>query len=201
MLKDGILKPGMRFTENENGALHTVSKIESHDGEVRVFSEDPDAYYTLPHILPCLYGDRYKHKKTGDIYVTGDTLVNCTNKQDQQIMVIYISEDRFETDGLTFCREVSEFLEKFELIERGLISCNDSPVSQIKTLEKIYPEDVRCWDRSRIYASGSVVSYNNKYYCLGDPCALDDSVGECPVKQNNRWEEVLLKRSDKNGED
>ena len=123
MLKDGILKPGMRFTENENGALHTVSKIESHNGEVRVFSEEmipefPDAYYTLPHILPHLNGDRYKHKKTGDIYVAGDTLVNCTNKQDQQVVVTYIREDRFETNGLSFCREISEFLEKFELIER-----------------------------------------------------------------------------------
>lgn len=50
------------------------------------------------------------HKKTGNRYFYKGICINCTNSNDGQIMVIYKN-----TNGLTFCREVSEFIEKFEI--------------------------------------------------------------------------------------
>ena len=53
----------------------------------------------------------WRHNKTGKIYKTLGTVINCTNEQDGQIMYLY-------TDGnLTFVREANEFLNKFSACE------------------------------------------------------------------------------------
>lgn len=51
----------------------------------------------------------WRHKKTGNIYeVSYMEVINCTNAQDGQIMVLY------KRGGKTFVREINEFKEKFE---------------------------------------------------------------------------------------
>lgn len=48
------------------------------------------------------------HKKTGNIYnVITSNVINCTNAQDGQQMVLYTK------DGMWFVREKKEFEEKF----------------------------------------------------------------------------------------
>lgn len=51
----------------------------------------------------------YIHKKTGNKYFVTGEAINTTNSQDGQVMVVYAN-----TDGKTFVREKTEFLEKFE---------------------------------------------------------------------------------------
>jgi len=49
------------------------------------------------------------HKKTGNKYIVlSDTIINCTNKDDGQRMVLYTRND------MLFVREYSEFREKFD---------------------------------------------------------------------------------------
>ena len=58
---------------------------------------------------------KYKHLKTGNIYeVIRDDVLNCTNANDEQIMVLYKNE---QSPELFFVREKNEFLQKFELIK------------------------------------------------------------------------------------
>lgn len=58
---------------------------------------------------------KYKHLKTGNIYeVIRDDVLNCTNANDEQIMVLYKNE---QSPELLFVREKNEFLQKFELIK------------------------------------------------------------------------------------
>lgn len=60
--------------------------------------------------------NRYKHKKTGNIYsvFTKEQVVNCTNAQNGQDMVMYKSIDDKSLSNIIFVRERNEFLEKFE---------------------------------------------------------------------------------------
>lgn len=51
------------------------------------------------------------HKKTGNIYYYQGLSINATNSADNEIMVMYSN-----SNGLTFCREIKEFLDKFTLI-------------------------------------------------------------------------------------
>lgn len=55
---------------------------------------------------------KYKHLKTGNIYyLLRDDVINCTNANDHQTMVLY------KRDGypdLIFVREKEEFFEKFK---------------------------------------------------------------------------------------
>ncbi len=57
---------------------------------------------------------KYKHLKTGNIYyLLRDDVINCTNANDHQTMVLY------KRDGypdLIFVREKEEFFEKFEKV-------------------------------------------------------------------------------------
>jgi hypothetical protein len=62
-----------------------------------------------------MFSKKYKHLKTGNIYeVIRDDVINCTNANDDQIMVLYTSE---KAKGKIFVREKTEFLQKFELIK------------------------------------------------------------------------------------
>ena len=62
-----------------------------------------------------MFSKKYKHLKTGNIYeVIRDDVINCTNANDEQIMVLYKSE---KSPDLLFVREKTEFLQKFELIK------------------------------------------------------------------------------------
>ena len=55
---------------------------------------------------------QFKHLKTGNIYeMVRDDVINCTNANDHQIMVLY---KRPDYPDLIFVREKSEFLAKFE---------------------------------------------------------------------------------------
>lgn len=49
----------------------------------------------------------YCHKKTGNVYLVTGKVTNCTNSNDQQLMVSY------QREGNHFVREEKEFLEKF----------------------------------------------------------------------------------------
>jgi hypothetical protein len=58
---------------------------------------------------------QFKHLKTGNIYqMVRDDVINCTNANDDQIMVLYRREDCPE---LIFVREKEEFYQKFEEIK------------------------------------------------------------------------------------
>lgn len=56
----------------------------------------------------------YKHNKSGNHYVVLSEVINCTNAQDGQTLVLYQS---FGMDNLKFVREKSEFLKKFTPLE------------------------------------------------------------------------------------
>jgi hypothetical protein len=56
----------------------------------------------------------YRHKKTGKHYrVYSMDIINCTNANDDQIMVWY----KDKVGNKSFVREKQEFLERFELTE------------------------------------------------------------------------------------
>ena len=58
---------------------------------------------------------KFKHLKTGNIYeVIRDDIINCTNANDKQIMVLYKSD---KYPDLLFVREINEFKIKFEEID------------------------------------------------------------------------------------
>lgn len=56
----------------------------------------------------------YRHKKTGNLYETDMTVINATNAQDKQVMVLY-HNDR----GMYFVREEREFFNKFEPTDKN----------------------------------------------------------------------------------
>ena len=59
-----------------------------------------------------MYSKKYRNKKNGNIYeIVRDDVINCTNANDNQIMVLYKSEEHPE---LLFVREIKEFNIKFE---------------------------------------------------------------------------------------
>ena len=59
-----------------------------------------------------MYSKKYKHLKTGNIYeLIRDDVINCTNANDEQIMVLYKNDNY--PDKL-FVREIKEFNEKFK---------------------------------------------------------------------------------------
>lgn len=56
----------------------------------------------------------YKHNRTGDIYkILNSNVINCTNAQEDEIMVIY---SHYHDDSLLFARERQEFYERFTAI-------------------------------------------------------------------------------------
>lgn len=57
---------------------------------------------------------RWRNKKNGHIYVVVMSVINCTNAQDGQLMIVYKRED---SDDLVFCREMKEFYNKFESVD------------------------------------------------------------------------------------
>ena len=55
---------------------------------------------------------KYKNIKNGNIYeVIRDDVINCTNANDDQIMILYKS---IEHPEMLFVREINEFKVKFE---------------------------------------------------------------------------------------
>ncbi len=62
-----------------------------------------------------MYSKKYRNIKNGNTYeVIRDDVLNCTNVNDGQIMVLYKSQ---KSPELLFVREKTEFLQKFELIK------------------------------------------------------------------------------------
>ena len=58
---------------------------------------------------------KFKHLKTGDTYfMLRDDVINCTNANDHQTMVLYRREGYPE---LIFVREKEEFFQKFKAVE------------------------------------------------------------------------------------
>lgn len=71
----------------------------------------------------------YTNKKTGKQYRVLSTVINCTNSQDGQEMVLYVK------DGKMFVREINEFFEKFEetsQTENGVEITKEYAEKQIK---------------------------------------------------------------------
>ena len=61
-----------------------------------------------------MFSKKYRNIKNGNIYeVIRDDIINCTNANDDQIMVLYKS---YEHPDLLFVREINEFKIKFEEI-------------------------------------------------------------------------------------
>lgn len=57
----------------------------------------------------------YRHKKSGRTYeVISESIINATNDQDGQEMVLYTGERRDGSGKGIFVRELSEFYDKFE---------------------------------------------------------------------------------------
>ena len=62
-----------------------------------------------------MFSKKCKHLKTGNIYeLIRDDVINCTNANSEQIMVMYKNENYPDK---VFVREKTEFFEKFELID------------------------------------------------------------------------------------
>ena len=58
---------------------------------------------------------KYRNNKNGNIYeVIREDVINCTNANDDQVMVMYKS---LEHPEMLFVREINEFKIKFTLIE------------------------------------------------------------------------------------
>lgn len=56
----------------------------------------------------------FKHLKTGNTYeMVRDDVINCTNANDDQVMVLY---KRADLPNMIFVREKTEFYQKFEEI-------------------------------------------------------------------------------------
>lgn len=59
-----------------------------------------------------MYSKKYRNLKNGNIYeLIRDDVINCTNVNDGQIMVLYTCE---KSPGKIFVREINEFHKKFE---------------------------------------------------------------------------------------
>ena len=54
-----------------------------------------------------------KHKKTGNEYLIVGLTINCTNKNDGDVMVLYDKHIKNQTLG-TYTRSLKEFSRKFE---------------------------------------------------------------------------------------
>ena len=62
-----------------------------------------------------MYSKKFKHNKTGNIYeVLREDVINCTNINSEQIMVLY---QNLSIKDKIFVREKNEFYEKFTHIE------------------------------------------------------------------------------------
>lgn len=60
---------------------------------------------------------KFKHLKTGNIYeMIRDDVINCTNANDEQIMVLYKNDNYPDK---IFVREKSEFYLKFKEIKKS----------------------------------------------------------------------------------
>ncbi len=51
----------------------------------------------------------YKNRKTGEFYIYDKEVINATNENDGQVMILYSAMKT----GQTFVREKKEFFEKF----------------------------------------------------------------------------------------
>lgn len=54
---------------------------------------------------------KYKNKKNGKIYIKEKNVINATNSNDGEVMVLYRPEEDYEN---WYVREVNEFYEKFD---------------------------------------------------------------------------------------
>lgn len=55
--------------------------------------------------------DKYRHKKTGNVYYKVCSCIECTNHRENLSYIVYQS-----SDGRLFCREASEFYDKFDKV-------------------------------------------------------------------------------------
>jgi hypothetical protein len=56
---------------------------------------------------------KYRNKKNGNIYIRDKNVINATNSNDGQVMVLYRKEEDYDN---WYVREISEFYEKFEKV-------------------------------------------------------------------------------------
>lgn len=55
--------------------------------------------------------NKYRNKKSGEIYIVLGEVIDCTNERDGTICILYNDSKKL------FVREKKEFLEKFEKVE------------------------------------------------------------------------------------
>ncbi|QGY41554.1 hypothetical protein GM415_15975 [Pseudodesulfovibrio cashew] len=77
----------------------------------------------------------FRNKKNGNLYFTLGTVTNATNAQDDQEMILY---QPVESQRL-FCREETEFNQKFERVKSDEIVKLLGPIQQ-KSTEQDTPE-------------------------------------------------------------
>lgn len=69
-------------------------------------NENPVMYKLMPKIMT--EGTKFKHNKTGNIYVAvSSQVIECTNGREDINYVVYTNGDKI------FCREAAEFYQKF----------------------------------------------------------------------------------------
>jgi len=54
---------------------------------------------------------KYRNKKNGKIYIREKNVINATNSNDGEVMVLYRPEEDYEN---WYVREINEFYEKFD---------------------------------------------------------------------------------------
>jgi hypothetical protein len=62
-------------------------------------------------------GNKFRNKKTGNIYRLISYAVDCTNERDGTPVVVYCPDSEKET---IYIREKEEFFKKFEAVEEPL---------------------------------------------------------------------------------
>lgn len=68
----------------------------------------------------------FRNRKNGNLYIKLDTVTNATNAQDDQEMVLYrpVKSERL------FCRETTEFQEKFVAVSADEVVKLLGPIAQ-----------------------------------------------------------------------
>lgn len=68
-------------------------------------------FVIMEKCLKSMKSNKYRNKKSGEIYIVLGEVIDCTNERDGTICILY-------NDGKKlFVREKKEFLEKFEKVE------------------------------------------------------------------------------------
>jgi hypothetical protein len=129
----------------------------------------------------------WKNLKKGTEYIVTGTRINCNNALDQngQIMVEYFSKDG------NFCREISEFLTKFELVEPAMakIPIEDEPYQTRVAGTSLYQPVVSKIDAS--WRARLVREPSNPHDDRAVRVDVYETIGYIPRRENAPFAEAL----------